>query len=557
MSASGSESRRQLEREILSLRQRLESAEDMQRAIRRAEIDGFVTSNAESEESVVLLSTAARAYQQLIERMREGAVTLTCEGEILHANEHFAATLSVPLPRLFFTALQRYIACADRPQLVAWLAAAPIDSSLDVALSGSDQVGRRVRLTLVSRADKHIALLATDLTDHERLEEAAAAIEALRRGQVDGIVVADEQVLLLGEAQVSYRLAAEHVRRGIVTVSSEHRVLHANEYFARLTGVSGAILGARPIDEFFAESERTELAALIRRAASLPAENEFTLLRASDAPLPVLVSAQPLETPGVVALVIADLTEQREQQELREADRRKDEFIAVLGHELRNPLASIINGLEILGRSQQTLEPHSRYAVQLISRQTSMLIRLVDDLLDVNRLNQDKVQLQRARIDLGQVIAEAVDSARPFVEAKEHALEVDAPVGSVWIEGDPVRLSQVVLNLLTNAAKYTDHGGRIRVELRRETDAFGKMRALIRVSDSGIGIDAAHLPKIFEPFTQVSHPGERLGAGLGLGLAICKRLVELHGGRISAHSAGRLQGSEFRVELPERGATAS
>jgi signal transduction histidine kinase len=136
-------------------------------------------------------------------------------------------------------------------------------------------------------------------------------------------------------------------------------------------------------------------------------------------------------------------------------------------------------------------------------------------------------------------------------------LEVDAPVAAVWIEGDHVRLSQVVLNLLTNAAKYTDHGGRIRVELRREPDALGKMRALIRVCDSGIGIDAAHLPKIFQPFTQVSHPGERLGAGLGLGLAICKRLVELHGGRISAHSAGRLQGSEFLVELPERGATPS
>jgi len=556
MSASGSESRRRLEREILSLRQRLESAEDMQRAISRAEIDGFVTFNSESEESVVLLSPAARTYQQLFERMREGAVTLTRAGEILHANERFAATVAVPLPQLFSAPLQHYVLPSDRAQFEAWLAAGAIDSILEAGLRGEDDSVRRVRLTLAARADNHIALLVSDLTDHDRLEEAIAAMEALRRGQVDGIVVADEQVMLLGEAQVAYRLAAEHVRRGIVTVCSQRLILHANEYFARLAGVAGESLGGRLLDEFFVEDERAELAALIRRAANLPAENEFSLLRASAGPLPVLVSAQALETPGVVALVIADLTEQREQEKLREVARRKDEFIAVLGHELRNPLASIINGIEILGRSQQPLEPHSRYAVQLISRQTSTLIRLVDDLLDVNRLNQNKVQLQSARLDLSQVIADAVDSARPFIEAKEHALEIDAPRGTVWIEGDHVRLSQVVLNLLTNAAKYTQNGGRIKIELRRDVNAAGKTRALIRVIDSGIGIDGAHLPKIFEPFTQVSHPGERLGTGLGLGLAICKRLVELHGGSISACSAGRLQGSEFLVELPERGAAS-
>ncbi len=237
-------------------------------------------------------------------------------------------------------------------------------------------------------------------------------------------------------------------------------------------------------------------------------------------------------------------------RELREEVRRKDEFIAILGHELRNPLASIVNGLEILRRSGN-LESQARYAVQVMGRQTATLIRLVDDLLDINRLNQGKVSLERRRVDLRRVIADAAESARSDLEVKRHTLELDLRPEPVWVSGDPVRLAQVVLNLLTNAAKYTDAGGTIRVVLRRGPDASGTRRAVVRVIDSGIGIAPHHLAEIFEPFTQLTHPGGQVRGGLGLGLSICRRLVELHEGRISARSAGDRQGSEFVIELPE------
>lgn len=238
--------------------------------------------------------------------------------------------------------------------------------------------------------------------------------------------------------------------------------------------------------------------------------------------------------------------ERERRRALEETGRRKDEFMAVLGHELRNPLASIVNGLEILRRSAN-LEPHARRALEVMARQTATLIRLADDLLDVNRLEHGKIALDRRRIDLARVLADAVESARPALESKRHVLEVVADEEPVWIDGDPLRLTQVLVNLLLNAARYTDAGGRIRLILERSRSEGRQSIAVVRVIDSGIGIEPDQLARVFEPFAQI---GPRGGAGLGLGLTICRRLVELHAGHISCRSAGAGRGAEFIVELP-------
>lgn len=241
--------------------------------------------------------------------------------------------------------------------------------------------------------------------------------------------------------------------------------------------------------------------------------------------------------------------ERERRRELEEVDRRKNEFMAILGHELRNPLASLVNGFEILRRSSG-LDGDARYALEVMVRQTATLIRLADDLLDVNRLEQGKVSLVRRRIDLARVLGDAAASARPALEAKRHVLELDLGAEPVWVDADPVRLTQVALNLMLNAVRYTDDGGHIRLTLERVRTPEPPDLAIFHVIDSGVGIEPGHLERVFEPFAQVAPRGARTAVGLGLGLAISRRLVELHGGRISCRSAGLGQGSEFIVELP-------
>jgi PAS domain S-box-containing protein len=230
--------------------------------------------------------------------------------------------------------------------------------------------------------------------------------------------------------------------------------------------------------------------------------------------------------------------------ELSEADRRKDEFLATLAHELRNPLAPITNALEIL-RLKDPGDPEMRWTRDVIDRQVRQMTRLVDDLLDVARITRAKIALRRERVALAAVVHGAVEAARPSIEASGHELQVSLPDAPVWLDADPTRLTQVLLNLLNNAAKYTPRGGRIEVE----ASADGH-HALVNVRDTGIGIAPEHVGKLFEMFSQVVPALERSQGGLGIGLALARGLVELHGGTIEARSRGPGHGSEFVVRLP-------
>jgi PAS domain S-box-containing protein len=234
----------------------------------------------------------------------------------------------------------------------------------------------------------------------------------------------------------------------------------------------------------------------------------------------------------------------RAEASLREGDRRKDEFIAMLAHELRNPLAPIRNAVKLLRDAGQA-DPVRAWSRDVIERQMDQLTRLVDDLLDVSRITRGKIQLQIEPVDLWAVVAAAVETSRPRIDAKRHRLELRLPSRPVRLAGDSVRLTQVVSNLLNNAAKFQDEGGFISVRAGIEDGD-----AVIRVRDEGAGIAPEMIGEVFELFAQAERTMDRAEGGLGIGLSLVKNLVEMHGGRVGVKSAGRGRGSEFTVHLP-------
>jgi PAS domain S-box-containing protein len=254
------------------------------------------------------------------------------------------------------------------------------------------------------------------------------------------------------------------------------------------------------------------------------------------------IVASPLE--GSVAVWFADITRRKQwERDLVEADRRKDEFLATLAHELRNPLAPIRQAASI-ARNGNATEAQKRWSNNVIERQVLHMSLLLDDLLDVSRITHGTLQLRKQQSDLQSILGAAVETARPLVDERHHQLTVSVQE-DLQVFGDPLRLAQVLSNLLTNAAKYTNPGGAIRVTGEQQ----GEDLVLI-VEDNGIGIDAADLPRVFGMFTQLRSAQEHASGGLGIGLALAKGIVELHGGRIDAASAGKGKGSRFTVRLP-------
>jgi signal transduction histidine kinase/CheY-like chemotaxis protein len=229
---------------------------------------------------------------------------------------------------------------------------------------------------------------------------------------------------------------------------------------------------------------------------------------------------------------------------LSEADRRKDEFLAMLAHELRNPLAPIRNSLHIMKRAGVDAAVVGRVR-EMMERQVQQMTRLVDDLLDVSRITRGKIELRKEAVDLASLVQRTVEATCPLIEDRQQELTVDLPPEPVRLEADPTRLEQVLANLLNNAAKYTDHGGHVWLSARQEGGEL-----VLRVKDTGMGIAADMLPRIFEPFVQSDRVLHQSQGGLGIGLTLVRRLVEMHGGSVTAHSEGPGKGSEFVVRLP-------
>jgi PAS domain S-box-containing protein len=523
----------ELEAENSELRARLAEAEHTLEAIRGGHVDALVIDSPEGQR-IFSLAGAERPYRALIEQMQEGAVTLSNDGSIEYCNRAFADLLQRPLETIAGGRMEQYVQTADQPSFGAMLHQARRASTHgEVGLYAVDGsvVPVYVSLTLVADSGQEsVCIVVTNLTASRQAERISSSEQF-----VHGLI--------------------ERAPIGVAVVDQELRYVLTNPVYRALAR-EGVITG-RSIEEVFAPAIVRIVEPLVSRVletgqplhvpeCSVPdgVENWWN------------ISLVPLHESGgntsSVLILTEDITERkqaegrlrRSQEALLEADRRKDEFLATLAHELRNPLAPIRTAAQILG-APQLAPPQLQWAQSVIQRQVGHMALLLDDLLDIARITRGKLELKTERVELTDVVDSAVEAARPLLDGKHHSFRVSLPAEALLLTADPLRLSQVLSNLLTNAAKYTDPGGHIELSGYVE----GGMLCL-SVQDDGIGMSAESLERIFEMFSQAEGASARSDGGLGIGLSLVRGLVELHGGTVEAMSEGPGCGSKFMVRLP-------
>jgi PAS domain S-box-containing protein len=392
------------------------------------------------------------------------------------------------------------------------------------------------------RKTEQVKHQAAELRAWERREfERQQAAESARRQRAEEA---------LRDTEAKYRLIVETANEGIWQLDAGACITFVNQRMADMLGYDRvALLGKTLWDFIFVEDEPQVKQRLQQRRAGMSEQADVRFRRQDGQEVWMLMAGRPvIDSCGLFQGVIdlfTDVTERKRAEEaLKEAAHRKDEFLATLAHELRNPLAPIRNALSLLrlaGHKPDILE-HTR---TLMERQVQQLVHLIDDLLEVSRVTHGTIRLRKEALDLATVIARAVEMARPLLDEHRHHLTTDIEHDPPRVEGDLTRLVQVVANLLNNAAKYTPPGGQIFLTVRREAP-----HAVIRVRDNGIGILPDLLPHVFELFAQGPRGLARAEGGLGIGLTLVKSLVEKHGGSVHASSQGAGQGAEFEVRLP-------
>lgn len=370
--------------------------------------------------------------------------------------------------------------------------------------------------------------------------------------------------------------AYAHAACGLLTTTTDGTIVRVNETFCRWAGYSAdELLHQRRVQDLLTVGgkvfHQTHWAPLLAIQRSV-AEVKLEVRHQDGRKIPMLINAAryrhgEIDYDDFAFIVVNDrhkyeqelllareraeraLEAQKAAEEaLRLADRRKDEFLATLAHEIRNPLAPLRTVVEVFRRKPFT-DPQVIWSREVLERQIGQIARLVDDLLEVSRIAEGKLEIRAKEVDLASVIRAATETSRALIDASSHTLEISLPYEPVVLTADPTRLLQVMQNLLNNAAKYTPAGGSIWLDMKREG-----AEAVVRIRDTGIGISAEHLPSIFEIFAQLSPGLPRSQGGLGIGLSLVKALVERHGGTVAVHSAGTGRGSEFIVRLPIDGA---
>ncbi len=526
--------------EVRDLRARLLEADETLRAIRRGEVDALVVEGSRGEQ-IFTLKGADHSYRIFLEAMHEGAATLTAGGVILYCNRRFAEMVQNPLEDVIGSSLQRFVRPADRLEL---------ETVLREGLSGTGkrelafQAGAEpmsVYLTtsalpLDDGGEPAICLVVTDLTEQKRSER----------------LVADEKLA---------RSIFEHASEAIVVCDTEERVLRASLAARRLCACD-------PLGETFSwafplRGEQAEGPPVIPFAevfagrvvqgieAALPLDNgEVCELQVSAGPLlgsDDEVLGCVLTLTDVTARRHAELEVDRARQEAEAANQAKDHFLATLSHELRTPLTpvlAVLSGLQENGQVPADVRPQ----LAMMRRNVELEARLIDDMLDLTRIARGKLELRREVGDLRQAVDHALQTARADLFDKGLRLSLDLAEVDYSVWADTPRLTQVFWNLFSNAVKFTPPGGAIAVRAWREEAAGPSL--VVEVEDTGIGIEAEVLSGIFDAFQQGELAITRRFGGLGLGLAISKAIVELHGGSLTAASAGRGQGAKFSVRLP-------
>jgi signal transduction histidine kinase/CheY-like chemotaxis protein len=381
-----------------------------------------------------------------------------------------------------------------------------------------------------------------------RLSEAEETLRAIRAGEIDALIVqgpAGERVYTLRNADYPYRTLVEQMQDGAAILTPGGDIIYCNHSFARLvsTPLQEVIGGA--VGRYFEGDGRRVLQSLLAAGCG---KRRTRLITANGVAIDVLLSLTSTATDEVDrrSLIVTDLTELSDAQigleRAQQQSHAKDEFMAMLAHELRNPLSAISAALEVL-QAGGSKEGAAERARAIIARQTRNLSRLVDDLLEVARVITGKVSLAGAPLELADAVHRCIVQLESRTE--ERRIELDIDGGPHWIHGDAVRIEQILINVLSNAIKYTKADGVIRVKLAAQDG-----ETVVSVTDDGLGIAPDLLPQIFEPFVQGERTLDRSQGGLGVGLTLVRRLVELHGGSVDAFSAGPGHGSTFTIRLP-------
>lgn len=529
--------------ELELLQARLAEAEETLEAIRNGEVDALFISGAGGDR-VYTLECADSAYQALVENMQEGALTLLEDGSILYCNQRFAEIVGHPLENVLGTSFDRFIDPASEADYRALREQGRREKSsgeVQLLLKGGARVPAHLSLNVLRLKELQcISMVVTDLSEQKRNEQIAA----------------DERRL---------RQLAESMPQIVWTARPDGFKDYFNRRWYEFTG----------LPEIY-EGEPSWLSALHPDDAPSYLEHWHEALRTGEAHqsahrlkgrngvyrwhlgrvVPVHDEAGRIvrwfgSSTDIEDLKQAELHLLEQAKALAEADRRKDQFLAMLAHELRNPLAPIRYAVQIL-ESVGSKESYLQHQRGIIERQVGHMSRLLDDLLDVSRISLSKIRLQKEKLDLRVVLDQAVEVSRPQINEHHHELTYLRSAAPLWLEGDYARLEQILRNLLNNAVKYTPDGGHIQVELSQERSEqhAETMRAVVRIRDNGIGLSAEMLPRVFEIFTQADQSLYRSQGGLGIGLSMVKNLVEMHGGHVQAASAGPGRGSEFTIWLP-------
>jgi PAS domain S-box-containing protein len=509
---------------------------------------------------------AAEAFATVISLLPDATLLVASSGRIQAANARAGQMLEATPAQLSGRNLAEFVQ-QEPEQLEAFLrAAARCSAPVPGGMTLTDSRGRRVRCrlegaVLTPRTADAAAVLLVRLVPQEaavnrfvalnlRIDELGKEIGRRQRAEV---ALREQRELLL--------VTLSSIGDAVIATDAQGKVTFMNRIAELQTGWNHSEAAGRPLDEIFVIANETTRApvespvAKVLREGSVVGLANHTVLIAKDGTVrPIDDSGAPIRDANSkvlgVVLVFRDVTDRRAlDRERAESDRRKDEFLAMLAHELRNPLAVLGNGIQYIQNAQKKGAVSDSALPQLgeaMHRQLRQLARLVDDLLDVSRLTTGKIVLRKAPISLDKVIQEALETCRPAIAARDIKLSVTRPAENLVVEADPARLSQVFCNLISNAVKFSEPGGVIRVG----SEADGDGGAVVRVSDEGAGIPPESLCSVFDLFMQADTSLARSHGGLGVGLTVAKRITELHGGSIEAHSEGPGRGSEFSVRLP-------
>jgi two-component system, sensor histidine kinase len=381
-----------------------------------------------------------------------------------------------------------------------------------------------------------------------RLAEAEETLRALRAGEVDALVVhngGEDRVYTLHGAEEPYRNLVEQMREGAVVLTTFGDILYCNARFAALVGASLESVVGRSIRHFMFDTDWNDFVAFLSSGGGTA---RGRLVSPDRRTIEVYLSLTTTVSNGIgnLSLIVTDLSELLEARNGRDRaerdSRTKDEFLAMLAHELRNPLGVIRSAVQVLEQVQQGAEPAAR-AHEVIARQVGHLSHLIEDLLDVERAASGKIRLHRRPLDMAVAVQRAVANFTVGAALDRH---IEISTQPMWIHGDADRIEQVLTNIVTNAVKYTPPGGRIAVSLRGDGND-----AVLTVEDTGVGIAPELLPFVFDMFVQGDRTLDRAEGGLGIGLTLVHRLIELHGGTVTASSGGAGRGSTFTVRLPQ------